>query len=275
MTRKIALLLSASLLAAISSALWNATEVAASEPTTTPSSLSSAGAASKPATDISGEALTKLLKQLAKDFGEIRSLRAEFVQEQHWSSLMEVTRARGVCLFLRPKCIRFEISEPFRSVFVADGSHAAKYEQVKGKWQKLNMPESEVLLVVMNQIATWLQGNFDQQNGIYEIHAQKAECVTIILTPRNKALRDILSSIELQLDKENKKFVSVTMRVPGGDYTVMKFSSEKRNADLAVGLFDVSAKVPVDVDYKKPDDAPGATSRPTDAAGDKGAPQRQ
>ena len=273
MARTVVLLVSIGLLVAVSLAPRHVTEVAASEPAATTSSRSPADAASRPAADISGEALKKLLQQLEKEFGGIRSLQAEFIQENHLSVFEDVAQTRGVCLFLHPQSIRFEIQEPFRSIVVADGKHAARYEQLEGRWRKLNVQDGEALLVVMNQIAAWLQGDFNQQTDIYDIRARQAERVSVILIPRHKALLKIISSIELQLDKDKKKFTSVTMRQPGGDYSVMRFSSEQRNAALAAGLFDVSAKVPVD--YKKPDGTPGAASRPADAAGGKGTAERQ
>jgi len=273
MARTVVPLVSIGLLVAVFLAPQHVTDIAASEPTATTSSRNSADTASRPATEISGEALKKLLQQLEKEFGGIRSLQAEFVQEKHLSIFEDVAQTSGVCLFRHPRNIRFELREPFRSIVIADGKKAAKYEDMKGQWQKLNMQDSEVLLVVMNQIAAWLQGKFNQQTDIYEIHAQQAECVTIILIPRPEALRKIISAIELQLDKDNKKFTSVTMREPGGDYSVMTFVSELRNADLAENLFDVSLDIPVE--YKKPDRAPGATSHPADAASGKGTAERQ
>jgi outer membrane lipoprotein-sorting protein len=273
MARATALLASIVLLVGLSLVPRHGTDVASADPTTRPSSRSSAEVGSRPATDMSEAALKKLLLQLEKEFGGIRSLQAEFVQEKHLSVFEDVALTRGVCLFLHPKSIRFEIQEPFRSIVVADGKHAAKYEHIEGKWQRLNMPESEALLVVMNQIAAWLQGDFSQQTGIYDIRGRQAECASVILIPRHKALLKIISSIELRLDKDNRKFTSVTMREPGGDHSVMRFVSEQRNADLAVGLFDVSAKVPVDC--KKLDSTPGATSRPASGASGEGTAERQ
>ncbi len=198
---------------------------------------------------IEGQELATLLKRLAKEFGQVRTLQAEFVQEKHLSLFKDVAETRGVFLFQQPRSVRFEIRQPFRSIVLADGKHAAKYEQVEGNWRRLDIQEAEVLLIVMNQISSWILGEFGKNTDLYDIRATQDGCISVILLPRPKAMSKIISEIDLQLDETSTRFKSIVVREPQGDYSIMKFVSEVRNAALDKNLFDTSSKVPLEYKY--------------------------
>jgi outer membrane lipoprotein-sorting protein len=230
-------------MAASSAAAASATAARAGEPT----SAVLAQAAEQHRRELSGPEAEELLKQLHLAMGSIRSAQVEFKQETHRAILEEAILTKGRCVFLFPNKIRFEICEPFRSVLMANGKGVARYEEVGGKWQKLDTVGGGVILLVMNQIASWLQGDFSGQGGIYELHLFEGAGPVVQLLPRPEKMKEFIASIELQVSVDKTRFTSLTIRETGGDYSVMTFTGEQRGLPLAAEAFDVSAGKPPEI----------------------------
>ena len=232
-----------------------------------------AGPRSRPATSRPAEPdrpmtkaeLDKLLRKLAREMGSTRTLRTEFRQEKHLSLFSNVIKSEGVCLFRRPATVRFELTRPFRSVMITKGKAVAKFEFIGSEWRRIKLKNTDIIRMVTGQIASWLRGKFRDQRDIYRISATTGRRTTIILTPKEKGFREYISSIELGLAAGEKRIDSVTIREPEGDYTVMKFTREQRDAPLSDKLFDTAGKAPNPLPVSKaPTTAAigGAQSRP-------------
>lgn len=211
------------------------------QPTTTPARKT------KPPRALTKKELNTFLDRLQKEFGGIKTSATDFVQEKHLSILQESVRSTGRTLYRYPKTVRFEILSPFRSVLIASERQVAKYEHIQGKWKKLKLKNTDIMAMVMENVSTWLRGDFRKHRRIYDISAKQGEAVRVILTPRHKEFRKVITAIELQFDKKIKRLVSVTIRESGGDYTVMKFHNERRNINFPKAVFDTSLDQPVKV----------------------------
>jgi outer membrane lipoprotein-sorting protein len=188
--------------------------------------------------------LEALLTRIENDLSGVKSLFLDFEQEKHLSLLADVVRAKGVCLFVRPNIIRFEITEPFRSVLIAHDRTVAKFEYLDGNWQKLRLPSPDVVLMVTREIASWLKGTLRQQANLYEIAAFEGKKTVIVLTPRAEAMRKHIAAIELQLAEKGSAVATAVIREPGGDFTRIRFVRERRNVDLPDALFDTAGQTP-------------------------------
>jgi outer membrane lipoprotein-sorting protein len=197
--------------------------------------------------ELSKQELDRLLVRIEKELGTIKSLKTDFVQEKHLSIFSEVIRAKGICLFRSPDMVRFEISEPFQSALVARAKKVAKFESVKGKWQKLRLPSRDIVLRVTRQITTWLRGQFHDKDGIYNVSATVGKNTTIVLTPRDERFRKMIAAIELTLMANGKHISSVKIIEPGGDFTVMKFANQQRDIELPDEIFSTSGSAPTKI----------------------------
>jgi outer membrane lipoprotein-sorting protein len=193
---------------------------------------------------LSEEELGKLLDTMEKNLESLKTLKTDFVQEKYLSLFSDVVTCEGFCLFMRPDKVRFEITKPFQSVLVANGKSVAKYEFSEGSWKKLNVRNTDVILAVTGQIASWLQGKFGDKSGVYEISAVRDENTTIILTPKKEELKKHISAIELTVPKGERRISQVIIREPEKDYTVLKFSGEKENVELKEKIFDTTGESP-------------------------------
>jgi len=196
---------------------------------------------------LEGKELESFLIVLEKKFAEIRSLKVDFIQEKHLEMLSKPSIGKGILCFKQPKSIRFEMTQPFHSILIVDDEKVARYERTDNNWKKLQQGSTKVLSLVMNQITTWLQGNFREQSSIYHISAKQSEIKTVILTPKHKQLLTLISSIELGLNKKETRFDTVTIKEPGGDYTLLKLEKETRNPILPAKIFDTRAELPQEI----------------------------
>jgi outer membrane lipoprotein-sorting protein len=212
---------------------------------------------------LSADELDKLLTVIEKELGTIKSLKTEFIQEKHLSIFSDIIKAKGICLFKAPDLVRFEISEPFQSSLVARQKKVAKFEMIKGKWQKLKLPSRDIILMVTKQIATWLRGRFRDKNGIYDISATVGKDTTIVLIPKDKNFRKNMSAIELVLAKNKKHIAAVRLLEAGGDFTIMKFIKQQRDIELPDEIFSTSGSAPTKIKLpgKKPDSSAETKSK--------------
>jgi outer membrane lipoprotein-sorting protein len=168
----------------------------------------------------------------------------EFLQEKHLEIFTEVVKAKGRCIFQSPDRVRFEFTEPFKSVLIVKDGKVTKYEFLEGKWQKLEPGQQQVILMVLGHITSWIRGRFAEKKDIYEIAVEKADNTRIILSPKNEKFREHIRSIELLLTKEEKGLKQIIIREPGGDYTQITFINEKQNIDIPAAVFDGSGPEP-------------------------------
>jgi outer membrane lipoprotein-sorting protein len=201
-----------------------------------------------PPRELSAAELKALLAELGREMGAIKTLKTAFAQEKHLSLFSEPVKLDGWCLFARPDSLRLEFTAPFKSALIAQGKSVAKYEFTAGKWQKLKLQSPDVVLMVTGQIAAWLQGRFDQE-GVYAVSARSAADgrITLVLAPKPGEFRKYIAAVELGLSEDKKRLVSVTIREPGGDYTLMAFSREERDVELPKEIFATSGSAPADL----------------------------
>jgi outer membrane lipoprotein-sorting protein len=194
--------------------------------------------------------LKDFLGRLEKNLADLKSLKTNFIQERHLSIFSDVVESKGVLLFVSPDKVRFEITEPFRSVMIANHKSVAKYELVEGKWKKLKLGSPDIILAVTGEIATWLKGRFGEKKDFYEIHAVGGKSVTIVLTPKNEEMKKHISSMELAVAENEKSIMFVVIRERGEDFTKIIFSGERVNESIPGKYFDTQGQEPVRLEKK-------------------------
>ena len=134
------------------------------------------------------------LERMRETAGGIRSLRCDFVQEQHIAAFLDTLRAKGVCYFENPEKLRWELTEPFVSILIYNGKEVAKFEMNEGKLRKKRLGGEEMLRQVLGQIMAWMRGDFVATEKTYGVAVQKGEKeYAIVLVPKSEKLRKMSS----------------------------------------------------------------------------------
>lgn len=191
----------------------------------------------------SNEEMEVLLPLLQKEFGKIKSLKSGFVQEKHLSLFSEVVRSKGLFYFQNPDMLRLEFTEPFKSSLVVNGGTVTKFEFLDGKWTKLNSGNKEAILMIIKNITSWLQGQFNN-NNLYTVSAREDQVLRLYLTPNDQGFRDYVTGFELGINKKRNGLSYIIIREPGEDYTKISFHDEIINSAIPGNMFDGTGSAP-------------------------------
>jgi outer membrane lipoprotein-sorting protein len=201
---------------------------------------------------LSDKDLIKLLTRIEKETSGLVTLKTDITQHKHLAMFNDVIKSKGVCIFQKPDMVRLDTTAPYKSTLIAAGKKVVKYNFSNGKWVRLKLPSKDIVLMVTKQIAGWMQGKFITKDSIYDVSAFKGKRTTIILTPKNKKLRAMLSRIELTVAKGDYRIESVTIHEDGEDFTVMKFTNELENIELSKSIFDTRPAKPTKINIPSP-----------------------
>ncbi len=191
----------------------------------------------KTSAELSRKELDALLLRAEENFGSITSLKTRFIEEKHLSFFKDPVVTRGFCLFQAPGNIRFETTEPYRSILIVQGKKVAKFESEEGNWKKIPQGNTDGLLMVIGQIRSWLKGQFRDAENLYHIKASAGEQAVITLTPRDPRFRKMLRSIEIALKPGETGLSYILLNEWEKDFTRISFLEDRLNPKLSPDLF--------------------------------------
>ena len=199
-----------------------------------------------PESALSGAERKAFVAKVQKAMTKAQTVAATFVQEKHYSLFEGVVSHHGFILYRRPDQLRWEIQRPFRSILVVSGRELGKFEFKGGKRRKLALgPAKDVLRIVMDQIRSWFQGEFEKGNSDYSASffagsTKLSRPPRVVLVPTSKTLKRSIQAFELALTDDLGSVASVTIRETGGDKTVMKFQPMPKGQLIQATHFSVA-----------------------------------
>ena len=164
----------------------------------------------------------------------LTSVQSAFVQEKHLPILARPIISKGRFIFQAPASLRWEYFSPLPSVLLMDGGRTRKFVSHDGVFQEEHGMGVDSMAVVLQEISGWLDGR------ITDTPTFRAESVgenRIVLTPKEEALRQIISRIELKLVDSSGLMESVTIYEGKDSFTRMVFSDAVINGKIAAGVF--------------------------------------
>jgi len=189
--------------------------------------------------------LASLLEKLEGTLGDIRSLRAPFVQEKHLSIFEDVVSTTGTLYFVPPQNVRIQMDEPFESALITNGHAVAQFERIDGEWKRIRSGGEPVILEVTGQIAAWLRGSFGTQTDIYALSAEVDESTRLVLIPTDPDFAERIARIEITVAPDFASVARIEIREPGGDFTALIFENSERDIELPADLFRTDDLQPV------------------------------
>ena len=202
-----------------------------------------------PATEsvpVSGDQLNRLLEKVEKNFSAVKTLKTMLTQEKNIAVFSETVISKGFCIFKSPDKLRLEFTEPFKSVLIINRDQIFKYEFFNETWQKLDTGNKEIMLLIMENITSWLQGRFNDPD-LYEIRAFKNKDTTLILTPKAVEFKRFISAFELGLNPEMNGLDHIIIRETKNNFTQIRFHNDAVNKQIPDILFEGTAHAPCPV----------------------------
>jgi len=189
-----------------------------------------------------GDALSPIeqkqfLQEMKAELDGVKNFWAEFEQQRHLSIMMEPLISKGVCTFEVPDKLRWEISTPYSSILIYNAEKVAKFEIDQGQLKKLNFGAAEIMRRVLQQIISWIQGDFSASQSIYSIQIYKGVVYKLQLIPKSELMRENLKVIELHIEPKAFQIKQVLIKESAEDFIKIIFKNKQENSTLPKNTF--------------------------------------
>ena len=166
----------------------------------------------------------------------VTSLKAGFVQEKHMKILARPLVSRGGFIFQAPDSLRWEYTEPLKSVLVMHKGQIRRFVNKDDRLVEDATAGLQSMQVVLQQISQWLSGRFDENPAF---SATLASGSKIVMTPREKALTRLIERIEIELSEQPAVIESVTIFESADSFTRLVFQDVTINPRLDDTAFSI------------------------------------
>ena len=126
-------------------------------------------------------------EQLRKDSANIKTIQAHFVQKKSMKILSRPLISEGYFYYAAPDSFRWEYFKPLRSIVIAYKNNTKRYIVSGGKMVEDKSGGVQAMKIVLNEIAGWMSGKFDQ-NPSFTATINEGANTMITLTPNGKSM---------------------------------------------------------------------------------------
>jgi outer membrane lipoprotein-sorting protein len=211
---------------------------------------------------LAGEARAAFLKEIEARMSKVASFVATFEQEKSLAIFKKPVHTTGFLLFQSPGGMRWEVSQPFRSILIVDDDKVAKFEFTAGRRRSLNLGRgADPLLALMAQVRRWFSGAFQSDAADFNLQVAEKPSPLILLTSRSKAAGPGIESIRMSLTPELDAVTRVVLRERSGDSTIVSYKTVAKNLTFADDVFSTVDPVDFDVQMLAPATAPDSRKK--------------
>ena len=164
----------------------------------------------------------------------VHAIRADFVQEKHLPMLAHPLISHGKLYYQRPDSLRWEYTEPVRSVLLMHAGEARRFVAVDGKLVPDAGMRLEAMQFVMPEISGWLGGRF-QDNAMFAATLEAGNRIQLV--PRDAGMAKVIQRIELTLADQPGVIKTVRIFESEDAYTTMTFVNTTVNPQLDPRIF--------------------------------------
>ena len=165
---------------------------------------------------------------------QLRSVQADFTQEKNLKILARPLVSTGSFTFQAPQSLRWEYRTPIHSILLMHEGKIKKFVERDGKLTEDQSMGLDSMQVVLSEIGGWLDGRFTD-NAMFTVSFPDKK--TVLLTPKEKGLAALISSIELKLADQAGLLDAVTIFEGPDSSTRLTFSNRALNQEIPASLF--------------------------------------
>ncbi len=166
----------------------------------------------------------------------IKSVSAEFAQEKHMKILVKPLLSKGKFYFNSPDSLRWEYISPLRSILMMHRGRVKSYAEGADGLVEDSRAKAQAMNIVMQEITSWLNGQFTD-NPNFRADLKKGPEYKIVLTPKEKAVSNIIKSIEITILKDKGIIKSVSIRESEDSFTLLQFYNIRQNSPIDDAVF--------------------------------------
>ncbi len=165
---------------------------------------------------------------------KLHSVKADFQQEKHLKILTRPILSTGTFSFQAPQSLRWEYHKPVASLLLMHEGKIRKFIERSGQLTEDKGMPLDSMQIVLAEITNWLDGRFTD-NAMFTVSFPDPKAV--LLTPKEKGVADLISTIELRVGEQPGLLDAVTIFEGPDSFTRLTFSNRALNQDLPASLF--------------------------------------
>ncbi|MEN8134596.1 MAG: outer membrane lipoprotein carrier protein LolA [Thermodesulfobacteriota bacterium] len=178
--------------------------------------------------------LDDFLGRVEENSASISSFSCDFTQVRYLTIFPKPVQFSGRLSLAKPDKLRWEFVEPLPSVLVLNGKKGLKCSE-GGPIREFNLDLDPVMRLVAGQLWAWTSGTYRDLKDDFDFELLPGP--VLVFSPVTNGAASFISKIRVVFDPDLLQPLSVEIREPGGDRTVISFSGYQRDVDLPAALF--------------------------------------
>jgi outer membrane lipoprotein carrier protein len=178
----------------------------------------------------------EILKQIAQTNTTTNSFECPFVQKKNISVLSETIESKGVMYYKKADKLRWQYDTPYKYIFVLNSDKV--FVKNENRTDEFNTSSNKLFREISELMVGSVNGDMliDNKRFSSEFRFNNKE-VEVKLIPKDKELKQLMSSIVLTFTKSDWMVQSIVMNEAGGDNTIITFTEKHVNKALSDDLF--------------------------------------
>jgi len=175
-------------------------------------------------------------EKLRQESAKIQTIKADFVQKKFMKILSKPLVSEGCFYFSAPDSFRWEYFKPLKSIVMVYKNNTRRYLYSEGKMVEDKTGGAQAMKIVLNEVAGWMSGRFDQNPSFKAAISKKATTV-ITLTPVGESMKGMIEKIEITLASQAGVVQSVKISEGADNFTQINFNNVKINEIINPSVF--------------------------------------
>lgn len=175
-------------------------------------------------------------KKLQEIASKTTSLQSDFVQIKHLDVFSEDLESNGKLYYKANNSLRWEYTAPLQYLIILKNGKVSIKDE--GKVSSYDLSGNKTFEKINQMVIGSVQGNLlvDQKEYTYDFK-ESSTSYLVEMFPKEKKVQEFMKSIKIYFSKKDYAVEQVQMMEQSGDYTLMKFSNKKVNAEISDKVF--------------------------------------
>lgn len=175
-------------------------------------------------------------ERLRRDSSRISTISADFVQKKFMKILSKPLVSEGKFYYTAPDSIRWEYSQPIKSVVISDKGNTKRYIASGGKMVEDKTGGAQAMKIVLDEVAGWMSGKFTS-NPSFTATLKEGSNTQITLTPVGKSMAGMIEKIEITVARKDASIKSVRIVESATAETRIDFQHVVINQEIQPSVF--------------------------------------
>ncbi len=172
-------------------------------------------------------------ESIEKNMSQVKSISGAFTQKKDIRILSRPLISKGRLYYLSPDSIRWEYTEPVKSILLVDRGNVKRFIYKEGSFVEDSSARLEAVRIVVGQITEWFAGKF---NNNRDFNAEIAEG-HVVLTPQNSTIKSFIKKVVITFSKNEGVISAIEIVEVQGATTYLVFDDIAINKALPEGIF--------------------------------------